>query len=264
MPAVSVIIPVYNVEKYLRECLDSVLAQTFPDLEIICVNDGSTDGSRTVLSEYVAKDDRIRIVDRENGGLSEARNSGASVATGKYIYFLDSDDWLEPNAMQKCFEISEKHHLDVFIFDCKAEFESEDLHDCFAFKPSDTPYEEIALTGPELFEKQYKNHDYLVCTWLRFIRREYYVAKKLSFYPHLIHEDELFAFYCDLLAECSMYQHWMLYHYRIRANSIVTKPPSFARFEAMAIIIREGKRFLAEHPDVYERCKHTINDRLID
>jgi len=264
MSAISVIIPVYNVEKYLRACLDSVMAQTFTDLEIICVNDGSTDESRDILTEYAGKDSRIRVIDRENGGLSEARNSGAAVATGKYIYFLDSDDWIEPDAMQKCFEISEKHHLDLFIFDFEPEYESEDLRSCFEFKPSDIPYEEVALAGPELFEKQYKNSDYLVCTWLRFIRREYYLAKKLSFYPHLIHEDVLFALYCDFQAERSLYQHWKFYHYRIRKNSIMTKVLKFERFQAMAIILNEERKFMQAHPEIYDRCKTSINEFLID
>ena len=88
MPKISVIIPVYNVEKYLGECLDSVLRQTLKDIEIICVDDGSTDDSPKILSEYAAKDSRIRIITQPNGGLSAARNAGMDAATGKYIYFL--------------------------------------------------------------------------------------------------------------------------------------------------------------------------------
>ena len=92
MPAISVIIPIYNVEKYLRRCLDSVLNQTFSDWEAICVNDGSPDGSAAILSEYAARDARFKIVNKPNGGLSDARNAGMAVATGDYILYLDSDD----------------------------------------------------------------------------------------------------------------------------------------------------------------------------
>ena len=90
--AISVIIPVYNVENYLRECLDSVINQSLDNIEIICVNDGSTDKSRDILSEYKNKDKRISILDKENGGLSSARNAGLKAAVGKYVFFLDSDD----------------------------------------------------------------------------------------------------------------------------------------------------------------------------
>mgnify|MGYP001516330436 CR=1 FL=1 len=91
---VSVIVPVYNVKKYLAKCLDSIIAQTLKDIEIICVNDGSTDGSDKVLEEYKKKDARIQVVNRKNGGLSAARNTGMPYAKGKYIGFVDSDDYI--------------------------------------------------------------------------------------------------------------------------------------------------------------------------
>ena len=96
----SIIIPVYNVEKYLRECLNSVLGQTFPNWEVICVNDGSTDSSASILEVFATKDNRVRIVTQPNSGLSAARNVGLKHASGEYILFLDSDDWLEVNALE--------------------------------------------------------------------------------------------------------------------------------------------------------------------
>ncbi len=97
---ISVIVPVYNVEKYLKECLDSIINQTLSDIEIICVNDGSTDNSLKILEEYALKDKRIKIINKENGGLSSARNAGLDVAKGKYLHFVDSDDYLD----LKCYE----------------------------------------------------------------------------------------------------------------------------------------------------------------
>ena len=91
-PIISVIVPVYNVRDYLKKCLDSILSQTFSDFELICVNDGSTDGSRKILEEYKKRDNRIIIVDKENGGLSSARNEGMKAAKGKCFSFIDSDD----------------------------------------------------------------------------------------------------------------------------------------------------------------------------
>ena len=101
MPLISVIIPVYNVEEYLEECLESVINQTFSDLEIICVNDGSTDNSLSILEKYSQKDKRIKIINKPNGGLSSARNAGLEVATSEFISFLDSDDYLDTNTYEK-------------------------------------------------------------------------------------------------------------------------------------------------------------------
>ena len=101
MPKVSVIIPVYNVEAYLRKCLDSVVNQTLKDIEIICVDDGSTDGSAAILEEYAAKDVRIKIIKQENAGVNVARKEGLKLATGEWITFCDADDWIEPDAIEK-------------------------------------------------------------------------------------------------------------------------------------------------------------------
>ena len=113
MIPISVIIPVYNVEKYLKRCLDSVINQTFRDLEIICVNDGSTDGSSEILEEYKSKDERIIIINKVNGGLSSARNAGMKVARGEYIGFVDSDDWIDLDFFEKLYTAAKKHDADV-------------------------------------------------------------------------------------------------------------------------------------------------------
>jgi glycosyltransferase involved in cell wall biosynthesis len=113
MIPISVIIPVYNVEKYLRRCLDSVINQTFRDLEIICVNDGSTDSSSEILEEYKSKDERIIVINKVNGGLSSARNAGMKVAQGEYIGFVDSDDWIDLDFFEKLYVAAKKHDADA-------------------------------------------------------------------------------------------------------------------------------------------------------
>lgn len=95
MPKISIIVPVYNVEKYLRKCIDSILNQTFKDFELILIDDGSTDESGKICDEYNLKDNRIKVIHKENGGLSSARNAGLDIAQGEYIGFVDSDDWIE-------------------------------------------------------------------------------------------------------------------------------------------------------------------------
>lgn len=110
---VSVIIPVYNVEIYLAECLDSVLQQTLRDIEIICINDGSTDRSSEVLQEYVNKDSRIIIINQENKGLGSARNRGLEIATGEYVAFLDSDDWVDVDYYEKLYNTATKYNAEI-------------------------------------------------------------------------------------------------------------------------------------------------------
>ena len=95
MVKISIIVPVYNVEKYLPECLESLIHQTLKDIEIICINDGSTDNSLSILKDYAKKDSRIRIINKENWGISAARNSGINTAMGDFLSFIDSDDWID-------------------------------------------------------------------------------------------------------------------------------------------------------------------------
>jgi len=113
MPKVSVIIPVYNVEEYLRECLDSVVNQTLQDIEIICVNDGSPDNSLAILEEYAKKDERIRIINKENGGVSSARNCAIPLVQGEYIGFVDSDDWIDLDFYEKLYNTAKEYNAEI-------------------------------------------------------------------------------------------------------------------------------------------------------
>jgi glycosyltransferase involved in cell wall biosynthesis len=115
-PLVSIIVPVYNAEKYLQRCLDSLVCQTLRNIEILCVNDGSTDGSSAILAEYAQKDSRITIFNQENQGPGVARNTALDNAKGKYILFCDADDMLEPEAAFECSEAMKKNGVDVVIF----------------------------------------------------------------------------------------------------------------------------------------------------
>ena len=98
---ISVIVPIYKVEQYLRQCVDSILNQTHSALEVILVDDGSPDGSGKICDEYAARDSRVRVIHKKNGGLSDARNAGIEIARGDYIAFVDSDDWLDIDALKK-------------------------------------------------------------------------------------------------------------------------------------------------------------------
>jgi len=112
---ISVIVPVYNVEAYLNRCVDSILAQSYEQLEIILVDDGSTDRSPAICDAYVRQDERIRVIHKENGGLSDARNAGLQIATGEYIGFVDSDDWIEPDMYRDMYEAAVKYDAQVAV-----------------------------------------------------------------------------------------------------------------------------------------------------
>ena len=112
MKKVSVIVPVYNVEKYLSRCLESLINQSLKDIEIICINDGSTDNSLQILKQFAYKDNRIKIINQTNSGQSVARNKGLAIASGKYIGFVDSDDWIDNDYYEKMFETIERTNSD--------------------------------------------------------------------------------------------------------------------------------------------------------
>lgn len=117
MPKISVIVPVYNTEKYLHRCIDSILAQTFTDFELLLIDDGSKDNSGTICDEYAAMDSRVRVFHKENGGVSSARNLGLDNARGEWISFVDSDDWIEPILIESCIGvISETHNIDIIRY----------------------------------------------------------------------------------------------------------------------------------------------------
>ena len=113
MPKITVVIPVYNVEKYLRQCLNSVVNQTLKDLQIICVDDGSTDGSLALLREYADCDERIEVYSKPNEGAGIARNFAYPYIKGKYTFFMDPDDWLELDAFEQLFQLAEKNSADA-------------------------------------------------------------------------------------------------------------------------------------------------------
>ena len=116
MPAISIIIPMYNVEKYLPRCLDSVLNQTFTDWQAICVDDGSPDNSGKIAEQYAARDSRFVVIHKKNGGLSDARNVGMPHATGKYIMYLDSDDFIHPQTMEIVYDMAQRDNSDIVSF----------------------------------------------------------------------------------------------------------------------------------------------------
>lgn len=216
-PKISVIVPVYNVENYLRECLDSVINQTFEDIEIICVNDGSTDGSLTILKEYWRHDSRFTIISQENGGLSSARNAGLKVARGDYIYFLDSDDYIELDALQQLYDLSREKDLDMVLFktccfydDSKEKFTKDYFEMSFLV-------DEDVFSYVDLNQKVY---DLAVTMGSTFFKHD--LIKNLTFPEGLIFEDNPFFIEAILNAKRVFFIEKYLYNKRERRDSITT------------------------------------------
>ena len=127
MDLISIIVPVYNVEKYIHECVDSIINQTYKNIEIILVDDGSPDNCGKICDEYAKKDNRIKVIHKPNGGLSDARNHGIDVANGEWLMFIDSDDWIEPNMAEKLLHSALNNKADlaissVILFDEEKEY----------------------------------------------------------------------------------------------------------------------------------------------
>lgn len=209
-PLISVIVPVYKVEPYLRKCVDSILSQTYTNLEVILVDDGSPDGCPAICDEYAAKDSRVKVIHKENGGLSDARNAGMAQATGVYLSFVDSDDLLPENAVEALLEAALRENAQLVI----------GRHKRFEDEPEqilETAASIQSLTPVEAMEDMLKNG---CASWARLYRKE--IHQDVLFPVGEINEDE--AIVLRLLERCERiaFTNAVIYHYRCRPESITT------------------------------------------
>lgn len=215
---VSVIIPVYNVEKYLRRCLDSVIEQTYKDIEIILVDDGSKDSSGRICDEYALKDSRIRVIHKENGGLSDARNAGLDAVHGEYIYFLDSDDHIKRNAIELLTAFAEKEQADIVRLNVWMFPDEEGTY----IPPQQKLINYPALKGAEHIIQLFRNEK----RWFPgaptgFFRAGYLKKEGLRFKKGIHYEDLLFSGIAYVRAEKVSNIRRYLYYYRQRSGSIM-------------------------------------------
>lgn len=228
---ISVIIPVYNVEKYLAQCVDSVLTQTCTDWEAILVDDGATDSSGRMCDEYALQDPRVRVIHRENGGLSAARNTGLRAARGEYVYFLDSDDYIEPNTLALLLETAEREQADVVFFDGYVFYDACEDDGASTRYIRKTPYP--SQNGRKILRSLLLADEYRTPVQFLFLRKSFLDGHDLWFLEGVIHEDELFTFLVynadGRVAHC----HRQLYARRIRPASIMTSSGALRRWESM-------------------------------
>lgn len=228
---VSVIIPIYNSEKYLLECLNSVSNQYLKDIEIICINDGSVDKTPQILDNYGNKDYRVKIIKQKNKGVGAARNSGLSVATGTYVQFLDSDDMLEPETLEYAVQQMEEKNLDVFYFDARVIFESGQLEkEKSSYKTyyhRENHYQDVR-TGSQLFTEWIKDGGFRPNGNIQMIRRDFLLQSGVKFIPGIVQEDNAFTAEVMLHAQRVCHENKPLYIRRLRPGSIMTKPQAFS------------------------------------
>ena len=224
---ISVIIPVYNVEEYLRECIDSVLCQTYGNFEIILVDDGSTDSSGEICDEYVEKDERVTVIHQKNGGLSAARNAGFAEANGDYVYFLDSDDYISENAFETLLETAQRDSSDIVFFDAISFADTDD----FTVKQNYIRKNKYQTDcGINVFSKMTENNDFHSAVYLMLFKKSFVDNNNLFFVPGILHEDMIYTYQSLCLASVVSQCTDALYHRRYRQNSIMTSSKTKKHF----------------------------------
>lgn len=250
MKTVSVIVPVYNVEKYLAKCLDSVVGQTYTQLEIICVNDGSPDNSGAILEKYAKKDSRIKVITQENTGLSGARNTGIKAATGDYIVFLDSDDWIDTEAVEAAVNAAQSRDCDTVMWGYVREFGDKSLEKkifdgdrSFDEKETRDLHRRLAgLTGEELSNPE--NTDALVTAWGKLYTAKIIKENELQFVDTKIigTEDLLFNMYYFCFAKKCFFIDKSFNHYRKDNETSLTRSYKSKLFDQWSeLYLRIGK-----------------------
>ncbi len=248
MAKVTIIVPVYNVSKYLIRCLDSLSNQSLNDLEIICINDGSTDESLKILKDYASKDNRFVVISQKNQGTGTARNNGIKLATGEYLMFVDPDDWIERHAVEQLYQQAKLLKSKVLQFNHK-EYDdhskkfkninfAKHIKQCYGYDLKITPYFNSQILKNNCFHQL----DLHACT--KFYSRKFINQTKAKFAPTKHGEDHLFVNIVLLNAKRIDYLDQYLYVYCLRAGSAThTVSNNFDIFKNIKIF----KKYLIEN-----------------
>lgn len=241
LPLISVIVPVYKTEMYLRRCLDSICNQSYRKLEIICVNDGSPDKSEEILREYAARDNRIHVINQENAGLSAARNSGLKVASGDYITGVDSDDYLDTDIYSKIF-VERAISADIICFGTRQVDECDNL----------LPSEEFLFSHEGLYDF---NKEILygvdVCFWNKLYKREMVESLGLTFPEGVLFEDTAWLYTCAAGVKSIYFLSEIGYNYVQREGSITNGSQE------------KTKKQLSYYPEVFRFVYRFYSDRSL-
>ena len=265
---ISVIMPCYNTEQYVEETLKSVLNQSFKDYEIICLNDGSTDGTLEILKRYQQSYPNIRVISSENHGIAYQRNTGVQCAQGKYIYYMDSDDLLKENCLETLYQYAEADNLDVVYFEADSFYETKDIEEAFAkfltlyhrVKEYDGIYD-----GRNLYIQMENAGDIKMSVGLQFTRHQFLLDNNIKFGMERYFEDNLYTVKVTLKAGKARCVRDNLYLRRVRANSTMTTSENKTRFESYLEVVRGLMQILEEEKQdfvlqeaIYKRIRGTF------
>ena len=247
---VSIIIPVYNSSEYLDECLLSALCQTLNPIEVICVDDGSTDNSLEILHKYKNLDKRIRIIVQPNSGQSVARNRAIREASGEFVYFLDSDDLIKSNAMEELYEVAQKNDLDTLLFDGTSFYETDELEEKFpnykTYYNHKKEYKGIH-NGRKLYSIMRNQGDLKVSPCLHFMKRTNILENDIWYPEGIIHEDNYFAFLALMESDRVMCIKKTYFLRRVRNDSTMTKKITNGNIIGYYVCAKKILEYLSEH-----------------
>ncbi len=245
-PIISVIIPIYNVEQYLVECIESVQMQSLKDIEIILIDDGSLDSCPKLCDIYKENDDRIRVIHKQNGGLSSARNTGLNVAQGKYIFFLDSDDWLEKDTLKLLYNQAELDKSEITV--CNINLCKDSKH------KNPRPYWPFFKSGKVSFEEIIPYFLIEPCwVWNKLYRKDFLKNNNLKFIEGIVYEDVPFFVNSFLIAKHISVIPNYLYNYRTLREDKITTKPSLKHLDIVRV--RKEIEHVLENNDVSKQIK---------
>lgn len=258
MPEFSIIVPVFNTEKYLRQCLDSVLAQTYPDYECIMVNDGSTDNSVEIAQEYCSIDNRFKLIQKDNGGASAARNKGIMAAKGEYLFFLDSDDFVLPYALEDLHKLT-KNKPDIVA--CESYGYNEAEKSLFERK--------YTLPSPQIPAAQAFSELKILCApWEFVVNKNFLLSRHILFEEGICHEDELWVPIVFLLAQTRANNAHPFYCNRCDTINSVTQRKDIKKLFDRNFVIDKLLKFGYEQEDqvqtvLKERCAKILTGMIL-
>ncbi|MGR5861197.1 MULTISPECIES: glycosyltransferase [unclassified Bacillus cereus group] len=256
-PKISIIVPVYMVEKYIEKCIDSLINQTYKNIEIILVNDGSLDGCPEICNNYAKNDSRIKVINKKNGGLSDARNAGLREAIGKYILFVDSDDYIEKDTCECFISTIKEREVDVVVGNAK-KIENDNL----SFMKHSNSQEDQIFTGEQYLAAELKAGTMYMAAWLNLYNRDFLLNNKLEFKVGLLHEDEQFTPRVFLRAEKVIGTNVIFYNYLIRNGSITTTKNKLKNAEHIIRTCKELEQIYCKIKN--DELRNLLNDNLVD
>lgn len=247
---ISVIVPIYKVEKFLDKCVKSIVNQTYFNLEIILVDDGSPDNCPAICDKWGEKDNRIRVVHKKNGGLSDARNAGLNIATGEYVVFIDSDDWIESSMIEKLYVLLMKCNAD--IAECGV---------CYVTENGNELKKDVNVGGIQELSKiealklLISTNQVRQTVWNKLYKRS--VIEKNSFVVGKTHEDEFWTYKVIDNAEKIVVTDDVLYNYVQRNGSIVNSDYSVKRLDGLEARV-ERMKYLSKYPELGQELKKSV------